>query len=183
VRVATAADCFVRMRYIRDSSRDPRGHSSMEKAMHVDGRCHCGKITYEAELDPERVSICHCTDCQNLSGSAYRVSVPAARDQFRMLTGTPKIYIKTAESGNKRAHVFCQDCGTPIYSSPVTEDFPAYSLRVGPIRQRAQLRPKVECFRRSALIWLGVSPECVTLLCWRLASAAFDRERLTTGTP
>ncbi|CCV10081.1 hypothetical protein MESS4_120202 [Mesorhizobium sp. STM 4661] len=26
--------------------------------MKVDGGCHCGAITYEAEVDPEKVSIC-----------------------------------------------------------------------------------------------------------------------------
>ena len=45
--------------------------------MKVDGRCHCGFLSYVAEVDPEQVEICHCTDCQTLSGSAFRVVVPA----------------------------------------------------------------------------------------------------------
>ena len=40
--------------------------------MKVHGTCHCGQITFEAEVDPDRASICHCTDCQILSGSPYR---------------------------------------------------------------------------------------------------------------
>jgi hypothetical protein len=40
--------------------------------MKIDRRCHCGYITYEAEIDPEKVMICHCTDCQTLSGPAFR---------------------------------------------------------------------------------------------------------------
>ncbi len=40
--------------------------------MKIDGRCHCGYITYEAEIDPEKVMICHCSDCQTLSGSTDR---------------------------------------------------------------------------------------------------------------
>ena len=36
--------------------------------MKIDGGCHCGHITYEAEVDPAEVIICHCTDCQKLSG-------------------------------------------------------------------------------------------------------------------
>ena len=38
--------------------------------MKVDGACHCGKITYEAQINPEKVAICHCTDCQTGSGNA-----------------------------------------------------------------------------------------------------------------
>ena len=44
----------------------------------IDGSCHCGNITYTAVVDPEKVGICHCTDCQTLSGTAFRVSVAAA---------------------------------------------------------------------------------------------------------
>jgi hypothetical protein len=40
--------------------------------MKVEG---CGQITFEAEINPEAVRICHCTDCQTLTGSAYRVNV------------------------------------------------------------------------------------------------------------
>ena len=85
--------------------------------MRVDGGCHCGNITYVAEIDPDRVRICHCADCQNSTGSAYRVNVPAARDAFELRGGKPRIYVKTAESGSRRAQGFCPECGTPIYSA------------------------------------------------------------------
>jgi len=125
--------------------------------MKIDGGCHCGAIRYEAEIDPAKVMICHCTDCQTLSGSAFRTVVPVPRDQFRLLCGKPKIYMKTAESSNKRQQAFCADCGTPIYSA-AERDTPAYSLRVGTARQRAELEPKEQCWRRSALQWLPEFP-------------------------
>ena len=129
--------------------------------MKVQGGCHCGQVTYEADVDPEKVTMCHCTDCQMLSGSAYRVSVPVARDAFTLLTGKPKVYVKTAESGTRRAHAFCPDCGSPIHSSAVT-DPPTYSLRVGCLRQRADLPPTRQIWCRSALAWatnLGNLPQ------------------------
>jgi len=125
--------------------------------MKIDGACHCGAIRYEAEVDPARVMICHCTDCQILSGSAFRTVAPAPKASFRLLCGQPKIYVKTtADSGNKRTQAFCANCGTPIYSSPVSAEFPFYSLRVGTIRQRAELRPSAEYFCRSKLGWTGL---------------------------
>ncbi len=74
--------------------------------MKIDGGCHCGYITYSAEIDPEDVGICHCTDCQTLTGTAFRTSVRATKEAFH-IDGQPKIYIKTAESGAKRAQAFC----------------------------------------------------------------------------
>ena len=120
--------------------------------MKIDGGCHCGKITYEAEVDLNVVGICHCTDCQTLSGSAYRCTVSAPAEDF-VLHGEPKTYFKTAESGAKRAHAFCPDCGTPIYAA-ATSNPTAYSLRIGNIRQRAQLgKPRRQIWCRSALPW------------------------------
>jgi len=121
--------------------------------MRVEGNCHCGKIAYEATVDPDTVTICHCTDCQTLTGAAYGATVPALAATFRLLRGQPKIYIKTAESGTKRAHAFCPDCGTPIYATAVSNP-QTYSLRVGVIKQRAELRrPKLQIWCRSALPW------------------------------
>ena len=121
--------------------------------MHIDGGCHCGNITYEAEVDPDMVSICHCSDCQMLTGTAYRVNVRVNKQDFKLRGGTPKTYIKTAESGNKRAHAFCMECGTPIYSTSVDADPQVYGLRVGTAQQRAQLPPKKQGWCRSAMPW------------------------------
>lgn len=121
--------------------------------MKVHGRCHCGSVSYEADVDPARVSACHCTDCQSLSGSPYRVSVPAPRDTFRLLSGAPKTYVKTADSGNKRVHAFCADCGSPIYSSSTDPEPPTYSLRVGGLDEREALPPQRQIWRTSAMDW------------------------------
>jgi len=43
--------------------------------MKVSGRCYCGQISFEAEIQPDKVRVCHCTDCQTLSGSAFRTNV------------------------------------------------------------------------------------------------------------
>ena len=121
--------------------------------MKIDGACHCGNITYVAEIDPDKVGICHCTDCQTLSGTAFRVNVPAAKDAFTLLTGQPKIYVKTAESGAKRAQAFCPECGTPIYAAAAS-DPQVFNIRVGTARQRADLTPKTQGWCRSARDWV-----------------------------
>ena len=121
--------------------------------MEIDGRCHCGFITSEADVDPEEVRLCHCTDCQTLSGTAFRVSVRAKKEAFHLSGGQPKIYVKTAESGAKRAQAFCPECGSPIYSAAVS-DPQVFNIRVGTARQRAELRPKTQGWCRSARDWV-----------------------------
>jgi len=52
--------------------------------MHIDGGCHCGYITYEGEADPEKTKVCHCIDCQQLTGTAFRTFVPVAEHALRL---------------------------------------------------------------------------------------------------
>jgi hypothetical protein len=49
--------------------------------MDVHGHCHCGRVSFEADIDPQAVSVCHCTDCQALTGSPYRVTVISVRSE------------------------------------------------------------------------------------------------------
>jgi hypothetical protein len=124
----------------------------MLAVMKIDGRCHCGFVSYEAEVDPERVEICHCTDCQQLSGSAFRVVVPT--ENFRLLTGEPKTYVKTAQSGNKRVQVFCPQCGTQIYATALGGSPKVFGIRMGTVSQRRELPPRIQYWCRSALPWV-----------------------------
>jgi len=122
--------------------------------MKVRGKCHCGQVVYEAEVDPKKVSLCHCADCQMLTGSAYRVNVPAPAETFVLHTGALKSYIKTADSGNQRNHAFCGNCGTPVYSCALSAP-ESFSLRVGCLAERAQLSPQRQIWCDSAMPWSG----------------------------
>lgn len=121
--------------------------------MKITGGCHCRKITYEARIELDSVVICHCTDCQTLSGSAFRSVVNSEKGAFKLLTGEPKIYVKTGDSGNKREQAFCSDCGSPIYSSFVGDGPKQYAIRLGTVDQRNQITPKFQKWFRSSQSW------------------------------
>src|SRR5437762_4238351 len=85
--------------------------------MKIDGRCHCGYVTFEAEADPETTTICNCTDCQTMSGAPLRAVIITNPGTFVLLSGKPTEYRKTADSGNVRLQAFCPHCGTAIYAT------------------------------------------------------------------
>jgi len=122
--------------------------------MKIDGQCHCGAITFEAEVDPDEVYVCHCTDCQSISGSPFRWAVSLPKEDFRLLAGSPKTYVKRAESGAENHQVFCPDCASPIYSTSSRDDWTSLNLRLGTVRQRAELTPKQQVWHRSAQSWV-----------------------------
>lgn len=123
--------------------------------MRIDGSCHCGFIAIEGEADPEKVQICHCTDCQTGTGSAFRISIPVPGASFKM-SGQPTTYLKTtANSGRPRVQAFCGKCGSPIYSTTEGDGVqPSYTVRVGILRQRDQLAPRRQQWFRSARPWV-----------------------------
>ena len=148
-------------------------------------------ITIEGEADPEKVTICHCTDCQTGTGSAFRVSVPVPGSTFKM-TGQPTNYLKTtADSGNPRVQAFCPKCGSPIYSTTPGEGQQAsYMVRVGILRQRDQLHAEA-----AELVPLGAAlghrPRCASprtrsrrelTASWRAVIASDARERASSPT-
>lgn len=122
--------------------------------MKVDGECQCGSIGFEADIDPESVKICHCTDCQALSGSAFVVVARASEETFRLLSGQLGIGHKQAESGNQRELAFCPGCSTLLYTTTVGGEPRLLSIRVGALRQRESLPPKGQIWWRSALPWV-----------------------------
>jgi hypothetical protein len=75
------------------------------------------------------------------------------KGSFKLLSGELKIYVKIGESGNKRPQSFCPHCGSPIYSTSTDPDPKVHSVRVGTIRQRDQLAPKLQYWQRSAQRW------------------------------
>jgi len=127
--------------------------------MQIDGGCHCGAVRFTALIDPSRVMLCHCADCQVLSGAPYRAVVAAAWDTLSV-EGETRQYVKVAESGNRRAQVFCPVCATPLWAT-APERPTAVVIRLGCVRQRDALRPAVQIWRHSAMPWvddLGAVP-------------------------
>ncbi|MEZ5849577.1 MAG: GFA family protein [Hyphomicrobiaceae bacterium] len=122
--------------------------------MHVHGSCHCGAVRYEADVNPKHVVVCHCTDCQALSGTAFRVVVATTPGTFRLIQGEPRTYVKIGASGNPREQTFCGACGSPIYSAPPGPQPKVVSLRIGTLAQRADLVPSHQFWCRSSLPWL-----------------------------
>ncbi len=122
--------------------------------MKVEGQCLCGAITYEAEVEPGTIAICNCADCQMQTGSVFRTNIPAPADKFRILRGNPKRYLKVGDSGARRIHGFCDNCGGPIYSC-AAENPQSYSLRVGALKQRYELgRPRRQIWTRRRFPWI-----------------------------
>lgn len=120
--------------------------------MHIDGKCHCGLISFTGEIDPAGVTICHCADCQVMSGAPFRTVALVPIGQFN-LSGEPKRYTMV-QSGKRWMQAFCPECGTPLFAA-APESPTSVVVRLGCVTQRAQLRPSLQIWQHLALPWLS----------------------------
>ncbi len=72
----------------------------------LNGQCRCGQVQLSVRGEPNRVGICHCTDCRQESGSAFTFFGIWPIDQFAHSGAT-------AEAHGRH---FCPSCGSRLFS-------------------------------------------------------------------
>lgn len=78
------------------------------------GACHCGAVTFEAEVDDSVVvDECNCSICA-LVGFQH-IIVPKSR--FKMLSGADDLTEYTFNTGVAK-HLFCKKCGVKAFYIP-----------------------------------------------------------------
>lgn len=119
--------------------------------MRVHGSCHCEHITFSSEAEPARTVVCHCRDCQAMSGGPYRSIVPFDEDALQRLSGELTSYHKVGDSGNARELAFCNRCGSHIYA---TSKANPCGLSIGEPAEAAEFMPTHQIWRDSRLPWV-----------------------------
>ncbi len=58
----------------------------------LDGGCRCGAIRYRVTGMPAFTFACHCTDCRQLTASAFSIGLAVPEDGFAVVDGEPRIW-------------------------------------------------------------------------------------------
>jgi len=75
------------------------------------GSCHCGKIRFEVDGDPDRLLDCNCSLCRRRGGLLWFVP----REAFRLQTAVGDLGTYTFNSHSLHHH-FCPTCGIAPFS-------------------------------------------------------------------
>jgi hypothetical protein len=79
------------------------------------GGCQCGTIRYESSGEPRALYVCHCVECRKQSASAFGMSLVVARQDFRVIRGSPQFWTRPADSGRQVKCAFCPQCGSRLW--------------------------------------------------------------------
>jgi hypothetical protein len=76
--------------------------------------CCCGSLRAEVTGEPTFFGVCHCTECQRRTGSAFGVGALFPKEKVRV-EGPSKVYVRGSDSGRKIEKHFCPDCGSTVF--------------------------------------------------------------------
>jgi len=119
----------------------------------IEGGCACGAVRYRLLGAPFAVYTCHCTDCQTLSASVFSLNGVVRTDQLEIVSGDLKMWLRTAESGNRIPQHVCTYCGVRIFTEPPNGGG-TRTLRLGTLDDTGWLFPSAAIYMKSAQPWV-----------------------------
>ncbi len=123
----------------------------------ITGGCLCGKVRYTVSQLPKNIIACHCTHCQKASGAGASHNAVVPTSALTVVSGQPKVYVDTADSGNKLNRYFCGDCGSALYSQ--REKVPEMMvLKIGTLDAPADMKIAMNIWTQSARSWMHLDP-------------------------
>jgi len=122
------------------------------------GKCDCGQLEWEVNLEDKAHILCHCDTCKRLSGGAYTLNQIIPKDDLKITKGEVKTYTYYGASGSPVHCYYCPNCTTHAYHhQTIMGD--KYVIRTILLDEGKDLKPAAEIWGKARLAW---QPEVAT---------------------
>jgi hypothetical protein len=121
------------------------------------GGCQCGNVTYELSGLPVVFYLCHCTECQKQSSSAFGESLQVRKADLA-ITGNYKTYTRSSDSGFPLRCDFCPDCGTRLFHRRDNRS-EVLNIKAGTLNDTTWLKPAGHIWAKSKQTWFEIGPD------------------------
>ena len=120
------------------------------------GQCRCGVIGYRITGAPKFSFACHCTDCQQLTSSAYSMGLAVDKAGFELTNSgngsKPHCWTKIGSSGKESRQYTCPFCTGWTHTE--TDTAPGLVIvRPSTLDNHRWFRPVAQIYTRSAYPW------------------------------
>ena len=119
------------------------------------GGCQCGQVRYEVVGPPKQLVVCHCTDCQRQSGSAFGMTLIVREADLRLTQGDVRRFTVTSDAGREKLGAFCPDCGARIYHKLEWRKG-VLSLKAGTLDDTGALVPDLHIWTSRKQPWVTI---------------------------
>jgi len=122
--------------------------------MKIEGGCLCGKVRYSADAEPIFMGVCHCTNCQKGTGTAFNLVVALPKPAVGV-QGTLKTYEGHGDTGKATYRRFCPECASPVIEeAEVMPD--VVMIPAGTLDDKGWFKPTMEIYCDSAQPWVSL---------------------------
>ena len=128
----------------------------MDKKINLNGGCYCGNVKYEVTGDILKTGVCHCIDCQHLSGGSSWPFVVVPSCELNIM-GDFKEYSRIGASGKKVHAGFCPTCGSTLFGRP--EIWPHIrTISASSLNDKSGFSPEMHVWVQDAPEWITFTP-------------------------
>ena len=121
----------------------------------VSGGCLCGEIRFETTNEPALQVLCHCTDCQTVSGASAYAAYVVPTEALTITQGDPASYEVRADSGRTNRRRFCSSCGARVWAE--LDEMGFMSVNGLALDDRNHFRPTANLRLDSAPSWCEIN--------------------------
>jgi hypothetical protein len=117
------------------------------------GGCMCGAVAYSTSDDFKYAGYCHCTDCQQFSGSLFNAFGGVPRESFVVTKGQE--HIKRFTKNEESILCFCAICGSSLFAEKPKKEM--IHIRLGSLRDHQSLAPQFHAFVQDKAPWYEIT--------------------------
>ncbi|KAK4499786.1 hypothetical protein PRZ48_007972 [Zasmidium cellare] len=118
--------------------------------------CPCKSVEIEVTGTDKGAVLCHCSNCQAQSGSAFMHNHRLTKSDMKFTRGQDfvKTYVdKNTKSGNELTRGFCSNCGSSLFlTNPA---FKGLTILTAGTMNGERTQPSMELFPESKYQWVG----------------------------
>lgn len=119
----------------------------------ITGNCLCGSIEFSCTGEPAMTAVCHCKNCQKVSGSSYSINLGFPENDVSISGNTLTTYEDTGVSGLPVLRKFCSKCGSAIVTE--VKAFPGMLfIKGGAVEDSSTIKPTAHIWTQSAQSWV-----------------------------
>jgi hypothetical protein len=122
----------------------------------LSGKCLCGDISFSCDTEIKKMANGHCSDCQAATGAAFGTLVFVDNSDVE-ISGSPKVFKHTADSGSDMEKLFCSKCGSQLFGRNSGRPN-MLSIRAGVIDQSDLIKPAVNVYMDSRIPSSPIDP-------------------------
>ncbi|MCY0096470.1 GFA family protein [Hoeflea ulvae] len=131
-------------------------HHTIVPPLPLSGGCQCGRIRYRLRARPLVFYLCHCSECQRQTSSAFGESLRIRSEGLDIDPGL-RCMSRESESGKQRQGWFCPDCGVRIWHG--TSGSEEINIKAGTLDDTSWLMPAGHIWASSKQKFMAISAD------------------------